>query len=177
MSDIQRRNYIVLGWHGVDGDTKTFCAQIGPSSAAHRRSLADRVVDENGFTGPARLMATVGPTPPPAILLRSLTAGSVSGGGPGSASVVSDHTGSSAQRTRPRDNGLGLLEQALSGRLGDRSHCCGSATHDVIVVEVSMLGEIRRDELACPPLRHLKILVALCGGHAPVEQVDCRRVD
>lgn len=87
MSFLSGLNDVLFAWHGVDGDTRTFWAEIGPilTDTIPRGTGPNKVLDASSFAAPAidqsaHILATVGPTAPSAIRLRTL--GNAIGGGP-----------------------------------------------------------------------------------------------
>ena len=87
MSFLSGLNDVLFAWHGVDGDTGTFWAQMGPivTDTIPKGTGPYQVLDASSFAAPAidqsaRMLATVGPTAPSAIRLRTI--GNAIGGGP-----------------------------------------------------------------------------------------------
>ena len=86
--DVSRRNDVVVAWHGVEGDTQTWWAELGPVfTAGPPAILPNRVLDPSSFAAPALdpsalLLASVGPTAPSSITLRDVESWGISGGGP-----------------------------------------------------------------------------------------------
>lgn len=86
MSDISIRNLVILAWHGVDGDTATYSAQIGPYTGKDAAQVSShQTVDARAFAAPAmdptaEVLATVGLTSPSPIRLRPVPKQSWTGG-------------------------------------------------------------------------------------------------
>jgi hypothetical protein len=85
MSFLSALNDVLFAWHGVDGDTRW--AEMGPivTDTIPKGTGPNRVLDASSFAAPAidqsaRILATVGPTAPSAIRLRTI--GNTIGGGP-----------------------------------------------------------------------------------------------
>jgi hypothetical protein len=95
MSYPATNNDLMIAWHGVDGDSRTFPAELGPNSEAPAPTTPppsgiprpNAVLDASSFAAPgldpaARLVATVGPGSPSAIRLRSMGFENSTGTGP-----------------------------------------------------------------------------------------------
>jgi hypothetical protein len=94
MSDPATNNDLIIAWHGVDGDTRTFWAELGPYPEAPAPTTLpsgiphpNTVLDASSFAAPgldpsAQLVATVGPGSPSAIRLRSVGLENSAGTGP-----------------------------------------------------------------------------------------------
>jgi hypothetical protein len=79
MPDLSGLNDVLFFWHGVDGDTRTFWAEMGPAPGSNH------ILDASSFAAPAidqsaSILATVGPTAPSAIRLRSVANGTFGAG-------------------------------------------------------------------------------------------------
>lgn len=84
MSDPSTNNDLIIAWHGVDGDTRNFWAEVGPfmetpvpTTLPTGIPRPNAVLDANSFAGPgldpaAHFVATVGPTAPSTIRLRTV---------------------------------------------------------------------------------------------------------
>jgi hypothetical protein len=84
MAFLSGLNDVLFFWHGVDGDTRTFWAEMGPimtdtspTSPKGIETRPNQVLDASSFAPPAidqsaHILATVGPTAPSAIRLRTI---------------------------------------------------------------------------------------------------------
>lgn len=92
MTDPANNDDLIIAWHGVDGDTRTFWTEFYPSSGSVPTTLpsgiaAGSVLDANSFAAPgldpsARLIASVGATAPSSMQLRAVGADNTTGPGP-----------------------------------------------------------------------------------------------
>ena len=86
MSDVSRLDDVLFAWHGVDGDTRTFWAEMGPAFTDAPPGIhPNRVLDASSFAGPAldpsaHMLASVGPSAPSGIRLHAI--GNSIGAGP-----------------------------------------------------------------------------------------------
>jgi hypothetical protein len=126
MTDAATNNDLIIACHGVDGDSRSFPAELGPYSEAPAPTTPppsgiprpNAVLDASSFAAPglgpaARLVATVGPGSPSAIRLRSMGFENSTGTGP---------TVPAALQTRRRKAAFGGQRADLSPVLRSHSH-------------------------------------------------------